>query len=110
MKMIQTIMEKSKIESIISYLLFDDMPKEKIDNYEDKITESYQEFFDGLEKMFLEASRDNDDLFEMVADFAALHDEIFLTIGITIGYNLNKELETTWNRIRPNEEFKQKKE
>ena len=49
MKTIQTIMEKSKIESIISYLLFDDMPKEKIDNYEDKITESYQEFFDGLE-------------------------------------------------------------
>lgn len=103
MKTINTIFKRAKMEQIISYLLDKpDTMAEKIDDFESKIIESYDNVFGTLEEKYSEADRNDDELFEMVAEFASIHDEAFLTLGLAIGYNLNRELEETWKKIKVN--------
>ncbi len=73
---------------------------EKVDNYENTIVESYDNIFGILEEKYSEADRNDDELFEMVAVFASIHDEVFLTLGMAIGYNLNRELEETLENLK----------
>lgn len=62
----------------MAYLISEIGDNEKVlDNYDILINQSYDIFFDGLEEMYSDASRDDDRLFDVVCNFISTHDDIF---------------------------------
>lgn len=100
MKTIQGIMERSKLESIVNYLMDGTESNEKrLNDYDNTIENSCKDFFDKLEQMLPDADRNNDELFGAVADLVVTHDDIFLEVGIVVGFNLYKSLELAYQKL-----------
>lgn len=102
MRMIQELLNRSKLESIIGYLMDGTTSSDMVVNeFEKTIEESYDIFYDRLEKIYPETSRENNDLFDVTTDLVMKHDEIFLTMGIAIGFHLNNEFEKISETLKP---------
>lgn len=93
MRTIRDILDKEEIEQIILYLFYgDDNVEEMLGKFDKKIEMVYDDFFSQLEKMFPEADRKDGKLVDAVSDFVKAHDEVFMTLGIALGYELRGEL------------------
>ncbi|MDO4170583.1 MAG: hypothetical protein Q4D45_11880 [Lachnospiraceae bacterium] len=91
---LEKLLEKVKLENFISFMIYGtDSGKEPFENYEREIARSYDEIFEKLEKLYSEVNRKDDKLFDVVADFATLHDDIYFEAGLLIGFQLFKNLE-----------------
>lgn len=100
MKTIKGIIERSKLESIVAYLMdLSELNGQRMNDYDNTIEKSFIEFYNKLEQMLPGADRKNDKLFETVATLAAIHDDIFLEVGILVGFNLYKNLELSYERL-----------
>lgn len=62
-------------------------------DYEQDLNESYEVFFQKLEDMYSEASRQDDELFRLVTDFAVKHENISFKAGMFIGFQIYKNME-----------------
>ena len=63
-----------------------------------KFEKSYDEIFYRLEHLYSEADRKDDKLFDIVADFAMLHDDIYFEAGVLVGFQLFKNLEQEYQK------------
>ncbi len=100
MRELHDMMERSMLESLTPYIMYgSDSTKERIDTYEIGIDNSYKNIFDKLECLFPLASRHDDELYGAVLDFAVAHDEIFLEMGILVGFNMCKNLENGYQEL-----------
>jgi hypothetical protein len=68
-------------------------------DYDNTIENSCKDFFDKLEQILPDADRNNDELFGAVADLVVTHDDIFLEVGIVVGFNLYKSLELAYHKL-----------
>ncbi|GEM_PF-3065873 len=101
MSELHDMMERSMLESLMPYILYgSDSTKERISTYEREVNSSYERFFCKLEAMFPTADRHNDEFYGTVLDFAVMHDEIFLEIGLLAGFNICKDLSEGYNALK----------
>jgi hypothetical protein len=88
------MLERVKLDEIIAYLVFGTESKvENNETYEDRIKVSYDKIFIALKEMFPSADRKNDDLYGAVMDFSITHSEVYLEMGLIIGFQLYKNLD-----------------
>lgn len=90
---ISDVLKRSKFSNILSYLIYatgeDDT---MVESYDSAIDESYETFFDDIESMFSDADRENNKLFDIISEFACVHDDIYFEAGMLVGFQLYKEL------------------
>ena len=88
------MLERVKLDDMIAYLILGTESKAKNSGtYEERIKVSYDKIFAALQVMFPTANRRNDDLYGVVMDFSITHSEVYLEMGLIIGFQLYKNLE-----------------
>ena len=94
MSELEEILKNASLGNLISYLIYEaESQGEILENCEEKIEDSYEKIFSGLESMYEEADRDDDQLFSVILDFASVHDDVYFEAGVLIGVQLIKNLE-----------------
>lgn len=100
------LLGKVKLENLMGLMIYGEPYKREIfENYEREIDKSYEEIFNGLEKLYSEASREDDGLFDIIMNFSTLHDDIYFEAGVVIGFQLFKNLEKGYQKHRENSIF-----
>lgn len=88
------MLERVKLDDMIAYLIWGtDSKIEHIGTYEGRIKESYDKIFIALEEMFPFANRQDDGLYGAILDFSITHSEVYLEMGLILGFQLCKNLE-----------------
>lgn len=86
---------KLKLENFILTLMYGkDTEEGTAGDYEEKIKNSYEEFHAKLEMLYEKIDREDNRLFEMVSDFAEIHDEVYFKVGFLTGVKLVKCLDS----------------
>ena len=94
------MVKRSTLESLVAYIMYDsDSTKERITTYEREINSSYERIFSRLEAMFPLADRHDDEFFGTILDFATIHEEVFLEVGMMIGFNICGGMESSSSKI-----------
>ena len=93
MNEISDILKRSKFSNLMSYLIYGVGENGKIiENYDSSIDESYETFFTEIETLYSDADREDDRLFDIISEFACVHDDIYFEAGILVGCQLYKEM------------------
>ena len=94
MEELNRMIRKMKVENLARYLMYDvEVDVEETADYEQDLKESYEIFFQKLEDMYPEASRQDDELFRLVTNFAVKHENISFKAGMFIGFQIYKNME-----------------
>lgn len=94
MEELNRMIRKMKVENLARYLMYDvEVDVEETADYEQDLKESYEIFFQKLEDMYQEASRQDDELFRLVTNFAVKHENISFKAGMFIGFQIYKNME-----------------
>ena len=97
------MLERIKIDDMIAYLMYGTESEiERSGTYEERVKNAYEEIFDKLEKMFPSASRHNDNLYNAILDFSIVHNEVYLEMGIIVGFQLYKNMEQGYMDFKVN--------
>lgn len=99
MSEIKKILKRIKLDNLVSYLIYGkDFAKESNENFDEKLYDSFEEIFSRLEKLYPEANRQDNSLFEAVTDFSLIHDELYFEAGLLAGFQLYKSLDQGFNQ------------
>lgn len=92
------ILDRIDISRIAAYFLYGSEPASAItDSYEKRINASYQEVYAKLAALFPAADKTDDALQDVVSDFALTHSDVYLQIGVLIGFQLYKVMEEEYH-------------
>ncbi|MFQ4260635.1 hypothetical protein HGQ82_07000 [Clostridioides difficile] len=90
---ISDVLKRGKINNILSYLIYATGENEAmVESYDSAIDESYETFFDDIESLYTDAHREDNELFDIISEFACVHDDIYFEAGMLVGFQLYKEL------------------
>ena len=99
MSELKEILENASLDNLISYLIYDAESSENImENCEQKIEDSYEKMFSGLESMYEAVDRHDDQLFSVILDFASTHDDVYFEAGVLIGVHLMRCLDQGYEK------------
>ncbi len=94
------MLERVKLDDIIAYLIWGTESKvEHSGTYEERIKVAYDKIFIALKDLFPSADRRNDDLYGAVMDFSITHNEVYLEMGLIIGFQLYKNMEQKYQSL-----------
>ncbi len=89
---------KLKLEKFILDLLYGmGSLEETAEGYGEKIKNSYDEFTEKLEYLYEGVDKEDNRLFDIVSDFAEIHDDVYFEVGFLTGIKLIKSLESAHN-------------
>lgn len=95
-----TIWDRIKLDSVIGYLIYgSETEPQKNGEYQSRIVNAYDEIFDVLEHIMPSVSRQDEDLFNAVMDFSIVHNEVYLEMGLLMGFQLYKEIEESRQKL-----------
>lgn len=104
MSEIKGLFEKVKIENLMAFLVYGtDSEGESIDDYEEKLEGSYDSFLSGLERKYPGIDRNDNELMDMISDFAGAHDHVYFEAGALTGFRLCRNMDREYEK-RFNEE------
>lgn len=90
---ISDVLKRGKISNILSYLIFATGENEAmVESYDSAIDESYETFFADIESLYTDARREDNKPFDIISEFACVHDDIYFEAGMLVGFQLYKEL------------------
>lgn len=90
---ISDMLKRSKFSNILSYLIYGTgEDEEMVESYDCAIDESYETFFNEIENLYTDADREDNKLFDIITEFACIHDDIYFEAGMLVGFQLYKEL------------------
>ncbi len=99
MREISQMLKRSRFTNILSYLEYATGENETmIENYDSAIDESYETFFAGMEKLYMDVDREDSRLLDIISEFARVHDDIYFEAGILVGFQLYRELAEKYER------------
>ena len=89
------ILKRVNFDGMISYLMYGVSSKERPEGtYEERMQEAYDKIFDDLEEKFSTANREDDELYDIVLKFAMALSEVYMEMGVTVGFQLFKNFES----------------
>ena len=99
MREMNEIFDKVKLENLITHFLDrTDSKYMMTEEYDEKLSQSYDKLFEELEYMYEQADRHDNRLFDVITDFAQEHDNIHLEIGMILGAKLCKNMEQGYRK------------
>ena len=88
------VLERIDLSRIAAYFLYGSEPMSEItDSFEQRINKSYHEIFDRLEELFPSADRNSEDLQDAISKLVVTHSDVYLQMGVLIGFQLYKILD-----------------
>lgn len=94
MDKINEIRKRSKLNNILSYLIYgSDSIRSFSENYDKTIQELYDIILNSLEQMYADADRNDKHLCSAIKTFAQIHEDIYFEVGLKVGIRLSKEWE-----------------
>lgn len=88
------IFERVDIDNLVSYFLYGvDTFEEITDTYAERIRASYDELLSYLQERFPGTDGEDEELGNEICNFASIHDDVHIQVGIIIGFQLYKALE-----------------
>ncbi len=92
------ILDRIDISRIAAYFLYGSESTSSItDSYEERISASYKEVYAKLETLFPTADKTDPALQDAISDLALAHSDVYLQVGVLIGFQLYKVLEKEYN-------------
>ena len=89
------ILKRVNFDGMISYLMYGVSSIEKQEGtYEERVQDAYDRIFDDLEGKFPTANREDDALYDIVLKFAMALSEVYMEMGVTVGFQLFKNFES----------------
>lgn len=89
------LLGKPIFEKLIFLLMYGKDPHEKAtEEYEEKIKNSFEKVYADLEKIYGKINKEDNRFFDLIADFAEIHDDVYFEIGFYTGIKLVKCLES----------------
>lgn len=64
-----------------------------------KVKQSFDIFYTELERLYPSICFESDDFFNVVVDFARIHDDSYLKIGLLVGFQIYKEFDNNFKNI-----------
>lgn len=90
---------KIQLEKLISYLIYDEDSSEKIfEDYNEKIENSYRKIIARLKFLYEHVDENDNQLFDVLTDFAEDHDNMYFEVGFWTGIKLVKGLESIYEK------------
>lgn len=101
MNYFENILNKEELNRLINHFL-DHPPclSQYTRDFSQEIENSYQQIFEKLEKMYPSATRNDNSLFDVIADFSAVHKEVFFQMGLILGFYLSRDLEKGYEELK----------
>lgn len=97
---LKKMLKKVNLEQVVAYLLYDtDAENKNEEIYENKVENSYNTFFECIEKVYPFVNRNEGKLWDAVTEFASVHDEVYFEFGIIVGFRLYKNLEQGFKKL-----------
>ncbi len=92
------ILDRIDISRIAAYFLYGSESTSSItDSYEERISASYKEVYAKLETLFPTADKTDPALQDAISDLALTHSDVYLQVGVLIGFQLYKVLEKEYH-------------
>lgn len=92
------ILDRIDISSIAAYFLYGSEPTAAVTtSYEERISASYKEVYTKLEALFPTADKTDESLQDIISDLALAHSDVYLQVGVLIGFQLYKVLEREYH-------------
>lgn len=90
----KAIFGKDKAENFLLRLIYNaDSLKEIFETSEEKIEKSFEKFYEELENLYDGVNRNDNRLFDVITEFAMVHDNVYFDVGFWAGVQLMKNLE-----------------
>lgn len=94
------MLKRVNLDEIIAYVLCESGTEGKqAERYDKQVDNSFDTFFERIEELYPIADRNDNKLFDIISDFAVLHDKVYFEMGIVIGFQLYKNLEQGYRNI-----------
>lgn len=104
MSELDNMLEKVKIDEIIAYLMYGtDSEIERSETYDKRLKNAFDKIFETLESMFPSVNRHDDTLWGAVMDFSITHNEVYLEMGLIIGFQIYKNMEHGFKDFKTND-------
>ncbi|ANU45119.1 hypothetical protein ADH76_00350 [Enterocloster clostridioformis] len=95
------LLSKLKLERLIHTLMYGgDSLKDTAEDYGEKIKNSFEVFTEKLKTLYGEVDGEDNRFFDIVSDFAEIHDDVYFEVGFFTGIQLMKNLEPAYGKGR----------
>lgn len=104
MSELDNMLEKVKIDELIAYLMYGtDSEIERSETYDKRLKNAFDKIFETLESMFPSVNRHDDTLWGAVMDFSITHNEVYLEMGLIIGFQIYKNMAHGFKDFKTND-------
>lgn len=101
MSELHDIFERAELESLLQYLIYEVGSLESItEDYEQKIDNSFDVYLKKMKLIYPDIEKEDDEVFNVVANLATTHDEIYFATGVLVGFQLYKNMDQRYVRLR----------
>lgn len=98
------IIRNASLDNIVAYIVNESEPLNgEIGISEEAIQDSYKEFMRKIVELYPSVNEHNNDLFDALTEFAAIHDETYFKLGVIVGAGLERELKEGYGSLRETE-------
>lgn len=104
----QRIKERAKLDRLTDYFadVEEDFAKNKEkDSYQKQVDAAYEQLFDQLSQLLQMDVRDREDLCSILADFAVKCQEIYFKAGMTVGFQICRNLDLEYIQLQEEDAF-----
>lgn len=99
----ENMINKVKPENLLQYLVYDSYTpaeegskKESKEGFQKRIKEADEQVLSRLERKYPTASRNDNELFDILSDYILEHDNVFFEAGLLVGFQIFKGLENAY--------------
>lgn len=94
------MLKKMNLDEIIEGLLYELEEENKcVETYEERLDKSYDKLFADIESIYPLMNRDNNELWDVIVDFATIQGEVYFEIGIVLGFQIYNNLKNSYSKI-----------
>lgn len=99
------MLKRVDLERMMSYLIYDtNMNAEVLVNSEEKMKQSFDAFLSKLRNLYPEIEQENEELFDVVAEMLAAHEDAYFMSGVLVGFQFYKNMEQGYEHLQEGEE------
>lgn len=98
----ENLLNHIKLDKLIGYLMYgtEDAIIERGESYQDRLKAAYEKLINSLEQIFPTADRQKEDLSRAVMDFSIIHNEVYLEMGLLIGFQLCQNMNKAYQNLK----------
>lgn len=96
------VMGRVNADNLTAHLLYDASQAEekKETSVEERVGQAYETLFKQLKEVIPSADPDNDELMDIIVNFARTFEEVYFEVGLAAGFGLYKNMQDKLSRLK----------